>query len=398
MDNNSYQHKIILGVSGGIGAFKACELLRLFVKNGAKVRVVMTDSAQKFVTPLSFSALGAESVSTGMWDPNRDALEHVSWADWAELFVVAPATANIIAKMAVGIADEVLSTQLLAFSGPILVAPAMNVKMWQNQATQRNIAELSRRGVYFIGPTAGHLASLIVAAGRMVEPEQIYNRAKEILNRTGRLAEKKFVITAGPTVEPIDPVRYISNRSSGKMGFALAAAAVERGAQVSLISGPVNLLPPPKVKFIPVETAAQMLKAVKAEFAGADVLIMAAAVADFRAHAVAPQKIKRSGESLALKLEANPDILKEITAKKGKRLVVGFALETENLIAGAEKKLKEKRLDMIVANDPTEQGSGFGSDFNKAAIIVRGKKPLQLELMTKTALANRILDEIEKLR
>jgi len=397
MSRSSAGRRIILGVSGGIGAFKACELLRLLVKNGTKVRVVMTDSAQKFVTPLSFSALGAESVSTGMWDTNRDALEHVSWADWGELFVVAPATANIIAKMAAGIADDVLSTQLLAFSGPILVAPAMNVRMWQNQATQRNIAELSRRGVYFIGPTTGHLASLIVAAGRMVEPEQIYGRAMEILGHAGRLAGRKFVITAGPTVEPIDPVRYISNRSSGKMGFALAAAAVERGAQVSLISGPVNLLPPPKVKFIQVETAAQMLKAVKEEFTGADVLIMAAAVADFRAKSVARQKIKKKDKPPALELAANPDILQEITAKKGKRIVVGFALETENLIAGAEKKLKEKKLDMIVANNPTEPDAGFGSDFNRAAILLKGKKPLQLELMTKTALANRVLDEIGKL-
>lgn len=386
--------KILLGVSGGIAAYKTCELMRLLVKSGARVRVVMSPSATRFVTALTFSALGAESVSTDMWDPQRDSLEHVSWADWSDMLIVAPATANIIAKMAAGIADEVLSTQILAFSGPILLAPAMNVNMWNNVATQRNIAELNKNGIHFVGPTKGHLANMLIAEGRMSEPEVILDRICGILAGRSDLAGMKILVTAGPTLEPLDPVRFISNRSSGKMGYAVAQAAKERGAEVVLISGPVSISAPPGVRLIDVETAGQMKKVVRDNFKLADAVVMAAAVADFKPKVYSHQKIKKSERELSLDLVKNPDILETLASKRGKKVLVGFALETENLKVAAKKKMLEKNLDMIVANDPTQKGAEFGSDFNKAIIFRKGKKPCDLPLMPKTELAHKILDEL----
>ena len=398
--------KILIGVAGGIAAFKICELLRLLVKEGAAVRVVMTEAATKFVRPLSFSALGAESVSTDMWDPQRDSLEHVSWADWADLFVIAPATANIIAKMAAGIADEVLSTQLLAYDGPKLVAPAMNVKMWRNFATQRNVRTLKDQGIEFIGPVTGQLASLITAEGRMSEPAEIFARIESLLAgkperqrgavETGEndLAGRRLIITAGPTVEPLDPVRFISNHSSGKMGYAIAAAAANRGANVVLISGPVAIQPPAAVRLVEIKTATELKKAVETEFNKCDALIMAAAVADFRPKIYSRQKIKKTAKPMSLMLEQNTDIIGSLAARKGKRLIVGFALETENLKAAARKKLSDKKLDMVVANNPTQKGIEFGSDYNQATIFAKGKRPLELGKMLKSELADRILDEL----
>jgi phosphopantothenoylcysteine decarboxylase/phosphopantothenate--cysteine ligase len=386
--------KILIGISGGIAAFKICELLRMLVKQGAIVRVVMTESAAKFVTPLTFSALGAESVSTSMWDPGRDSLEHVSWADWADIFVVAPATANIIAKIATGIADEVLSTHLLAYDGPKLIAPAMNVKMWRNAATQRNIAELKKQGIGIIGPTRGQLASLVEAEGRMVEPAEIFRRIEDLLKSKSDLVKYKILVTAGPTVEPLDPVRYISNRSSGKMGFAIAEAARVRGAKMILISGPVAINPPSGVELIQVETAEQMLKACESRYNNIDAIIMTAAVADYKPKIYSRQKIKKSETNLNLALTRNPDILGRLAKNKRRKITVGFALETENLESAARQKMADKKLDMIVANNPTTKGAEFGSDFNKATIFVKGKRPIDLQIMPKRELADKILDEL----
>lgn len=387
---------ILLGVSGGVGAFKACELLRIFIKSGSNVRVIMTESATKFVTPLSFQSLGAEAVSYDMFVEKRDSLEHVSWADWGDILVVAPATANIIGKLANGLADEVLSTQAIAFDGIILLAPAMNVKMYDNKTVQKNINYLNSIGVNFIGPETGQLASLITAAGRMTEPELIFKRARQLLLKRSSLRGKKVIITAGPTVEPIDPVRYISNYSSGKMGYALADAAAGFGADVNLVSGPVHLSVPPSVKITNVKTADEMLRAARKECAGADILFMAAAVADYRPSAFHRQKIKRKKESMRLDLKTNPDILKSLGRNRPK-MAVGFALETENIKARAIEKLKEKNLDFIVANNPTEKGVEFGSDFNRVALYGKKGFSLNLEKAEKFDIAVKIIEESIKL-
>ena len=383
---------ILLGVSGGIGAFKACELLRLFVKAGAKVRVVMTEAAQEFVTPLTFQSLGADQVSTDVFEPKLYSLEHVSWSDWANILVIAPCTGNMIGKMANGIADEVLSTQTIAYSGPILLAPAMNVKMYNNKAVQKNIAYLKSIGIHFIGPEVGHLASLITATGRMSEPERIFARARQILIGQDDLKGKKVVVSAGPTREPLDPVRYISNYSSGKMGYALADAARGFGAEVTLISGPSELQPPPGVNIVFVETASQMKAELEKSCLGADYLYMAAAVADFRPASYQQQKIKRTGQPMKLTLEPNPDIIKTLGNKRP-QFVIGFALEVENLEARAHEKMREKKLDMIVANNPTDEGVGFGSDYNRVIIIPHDGKPLKLEKMTKFEIAVKIIEQ-----
>jgi phosphopantothenoylcysteine decarboxylase/phosphopantothenate--cysteine ligase len=401
MSENLKNKNILIGVSGGIAAFKACELLRMLVKEGASVRVVMTEAAEKFVTRLTFSALGAESVSTSMWDPNRDSLEHINWADWGDIFVVVPATANIIAKMASGIADDILSTHLLAYSGPKLVAPAMNVKMWQNFATQRNVKTLKEQGIEFIGPTKGKLASLLDAEGRLVEPSEIFVKIKEMLSdvrkSTGDLSRLRILVTAGPTIEPLDPVRFISNKSSGKMGYAVAEAARDRGAKVILISGPVALKPLSGVEMINIETAEQLKRAIDRKFKSVNAIIMAAAVADYRSKVYSRQKIKKTKKNLTLSLTENPDILGSLASRRGRKILVGFALETENIESAAKKKMVDKKLDMIVANNPTQKGIEFGSDINKAIIFVKGRRPVDLPVMPKFELANIILDEVVRL-
>ncbi|HBZ00976.1 MAG TPA: bifunctional phosphopantothenoylcysteine decarboxylase/phosphopantothenate--cysteine ligase CoaBC [candidate division Zixibacteria bacterium] len=388
---------ILLGVSGGIGAYKACELLRLFVKAEARVRVIMTEAAQEFVTPLTFQSLGAEEVSTSVFEPKLYSLEHVNWADWGNIMVIAPCTANVIGKMAGGIADEVLSTQAMAFSGPILLAPAMNVKMYNNKAVQKNIAYLKSIGVNFIGPEVGHLATLITATGRMSDPAVIFSKTRQILLGRNDLKGKRVVVGAGPTREPLDPVRYISNYSSGKMGYALAEAAIGFGADVTLISGPSNIPVPPGVNIIRVETASQMQSEIERFCIGADYLYMAAAVSDFKPASFQKQKIKRTEQGLKLVLHPNPDILKSL-GKNRPQIVVGFALEIENLEARAFDKLRDKRLDMIVANNPSEEGVGFGSDYNRVTILTRQGKPVKLEKLPKFDVAIRIIEESIKLR
>lgn len=388
---------VLLGISGGIGAFKACELLRLFVKAGANARVIMTEAATKFVTPLTFQSLGAEQVSVDIFEPKLYTLEHVAWSEWANILVIAPCTANIIGKMANGIADEVLSTQAMAYAGPILLVPAMNVKMYNNKAVQRNIEFLKSTGVQFIGPEVGQLASLITATGRMTEPERIFMKARQILLGRKNLAGKKVIVTAGPTREPLDPVRYISNYSSGKMGYAIADAACGFGSDVLLVSGPTSLEPPPGVTAVFVETALQMQNEVNRAAANADYLFMVAAVADFRPSIYHRQKIKRGEQSMDLVLEPNPDILKSLN-KNRPGVVVGFALEIENLEARANEKLRDKKLDMIVANNPAEEGVGFGSDYNRVILIPRGGAAIKLERASKYELAVRIIEESLRLK
>lgn len=394
--NTVKDKKILLGVSGGVGAFKACELLRLFVKADAHVRVILTEAAKEFVTPLSFRALGAESVSADMFDEKRESLEHVSWADWGDLLVIAPATANIIGKMANGIADEVLSTQAMAYDGPILLAPAMNVRMYNNKAVQRNIAYLHSTGVNFIGPEKGQLASLIIAAGRMAEPEVIFTRCRQMLLDRNELSGKKVIVTAGPTQEPLDPVRYLSNQSTGKMGYALADAAVGFGGNVVLISGPVSLSPPPEVELVSVRTAAEMQKELGKHSHGADYLYMAAAVADFSPAGYYRQKIRRSDSRTRIDVKPVPDLLKSLGRNRPKH-VIGFALETENLEARAVEKMRSKKIDMIVANNPTEKGVGFGSDFNKVTIFSSGGKKLAFDTLPKFEVAVNIIEQSLKL-
>jgi len=388
---------ILLGVSGGVGAFKACELLRLFAKNDFNVRVVMTSSAREFVTPLSFQSLGADSVSIDMFKEKHDSLEHVNWADWADIMIIAPATANIIGKMANGIADDVLSTQIIAYDGPILIAPAMNVKMWNNHAVQKNIKYLKTVGINFIGPETGQLASLITAAGRMVEPEVIFSCARQLLINRDNLKGKKVIVTAGPTIEAIDPVRYISNHSSGKMGYAVADAAAGFGANVTLISGPTSLTVPPNVNLIEVDNADSMLQALKKNCPRSEYLYMVAAVSDYKPASYHKQKIKRSNKAMKLDLKPNPDLLKSLGNSRPK-YVVGFALETENLEARAIEKLRNKKIDMIVANNPTQDGVEFGSDFNKITVFIKGGKRLEFEKASKFNLALNIIEASLQLR
>ncbi len=387
---------ILLGVSGGIGAYKTCELLRLYIKSGARVRVVMTESASKFVSPLTMQSLGAEAVTTDIFEPNQYTIEHVAWADWGNILVIAPCTANMIGKMAGGIADEVLSTQAIAFSGPILLAPAMNFKMYNNKAVRKNIQYLESSGVHFIGPETGQLATLITATGRMTEPINIYYKTRQVLVGRNDLLGKKVVVTAGPTREPLDPVRYISNHSSGKMGYSLADAAIGFGADVTLISGPTHLEPPPGVQLIKVQTASQMQSALQKYCYKTEFLFMAAAVADYRPSSYYKQKIKRTNDNLKLDLIPNPDLLKSLGENRP-RVVVGFALETENLEALATEKLRAKKLDMIVANNPTEEGVEFGSEYNKVTMITRDSKVMKLERMPKFEVAVKIIDESLKL-
>jgi len=331
-----------------------------------------------------------------MFHEKRDALEHVSWADWGDILVIAPATANIIGKLANGIADEILSTQAMAYDGPVLIAPTMNVKMYNNRAVQKNISYLRSLEVHFIGPEVGQLASLITAAGRMVEPEVIFARTRQILLGRNELSGRKVVVTAGPTREPLDPIRYISNYSSGKMGYALADAAAGFGGNVVLISGPTTLSSLPDVKLVSVQTASGMQTALSKHCRGADYLYMAAAVADYKPSSYQKQKIRRLNRSMKLDLKPVPDLLKSLGRNRPK-VVVGFALETDNLEARALEKMRSKRIDMIVANNPTEKGVEFGSDFNRVIIFSRGGRRLELELMPKFEVAVNIIEESLKL-
>ncbi|KPK59366.1 MAG: phosphopantothenoylcysteine decarboxylase [Gammaproteobacteria bacterium SG8_31] len=382
---------VVLGVSGGIAAYKSPDLVRRLRERGAQVQVVMTPGATRFVTSLSFQAVSGRPVRGEIWDEAAEAaMGHIEIARWADLVLVAPASADFIARLAAGMADDLLSTLCLATEAPLVLAPAMNRVMWSNAATQDNVRRLAARGVVFIGPAEGDQACGEVGPGRMVEPGAIADEiAAYLAPGTEALAERRVVVTAGPTREIIDPVRYLTNRSSGKMGFAVARAARSAGADVTLIAGPVSLATPPGVKRIDVESAADMLAAAEAAVDGADIFIAAAAVADYRPVHPSDRKIKKTSESLALELTRNPDVLATVAARGNRPFVVGFAAETDDVEANALKKLRGKNLDMIAANR-VGPGVGFDCDQNTLTVFWPGGQET-LPAASKTALAGQLI-------
>ncbi len=394
---------VVLGIGGGIAAYKAAELARALMERGATVQVVMTRAAQEFVRPLTFAALTARKVITEMFatgggdDTVASAIEHIRVAQEGDALVVAPATADLLAKFAHGLADDFLSTMYLAFTGPVVLAPAMNTNMWNHPATRQNLDVLRTRGHHIVEPEEGSLACGMVGQGRLAEPDRIADAVMSVVNRRGDYEGETVLITAGPTEEPIDPVRYISNRSSGKMGYALAQVAAQRGARVLLVSGPVSLAPPPGVELIPVRTAAQMRAAVLDRLAESTIVIKAAAVADYRLAEPAAEKIKK-GLALDLQLEATEDILAEVGRLKGDRLTIGFAAETGNLASEAKRKLETKNCDMVVANLVGPDGTAFGSDDNEVLLVTRNSDPVVLARAPKREIAERILDHTLTLR
>ena len=389
--------RIVVGVTGGIAAYKACDLVSRLKKRGAQVRVVLTEHACQFVQPLSFETLSGNPAYTDSFDRKYE-IGHVALAKWADLMLIAPATANCMAKMACGIADDLLSTTCLAVRCPVLVAPAMNSAMWRNPATQANLALLRSRGVRFVGPEAGHLACGDDDVGRMSEPEQIVEAVEAILNPLRDLEGLNVLVTAGPTVERIDPVRYITNRSTGKMGYALAEAARDRGANVTLISGPTRLTAPEGVEFVRIESSAQLCAAVLERGEKADVVIQAAAPADFRPKNVADRKIKKTGENMTLELEATTDIAAELGRRKQPgQILVAFAAETNDVMDNARGKLIKKNADLIVANDVSRSDAGFGVDTNVITLIT-AEDVRALEKMSKRAAAGAILSRVRELR
>ncbi|MBQ6594924.1 MAG: bifunctional phosphopantothenoylcysteine decarboxylase/phosphopantothenate--cysteine ligase CoaBC [Clostridia bacterium] len=384
---------IVLGVSGGIAAYKACELTSRLVKRGASVRVILTESASTFVPPLTFQTLTGEKVFVGRFAP-EDGIAHISLAQWADAFLIAPATANCLAKLTAGIADDILTSTALAMTAPTVVAPAMNGNMWRSAATRENVERLSMRGVRFIGPASGHLACGDEDVGRMSEPDEIVSEMERLFSRKSDLLGRRVLVTAGPTVEKIDPVRYITNRSSGKMGFAIAEAAADRGASVTLISGPVHLPVPNNVEYIGIGSSAELCEAVLEKAETADAVIQAAAPADYTPSDPAKQKIKKESDDLTLHLVKTRDIAAALGRKKrAGQVLVAFAAETENLLENARGKLERKNADLIVANDVTQPGAGFGTETNIIALITR-TDVAQLPLMSKREAAEAILDRV----
>ncbi|AFV11641.1 coenzyme A biosynthesis bifunctional protein [Thermacetogenium phaeum DSM 12270] len=389
---------IVLGVTGSIAAYKAAEIASLLIKKGYKVEVVMTRSATQFITPLTLQSITQSPVHTEMFAaPRQLEIEHISLAQKADLLLVAPATANIIGKVAGGIADDLLSTTIMATRAPVIFAPAMNVGMYENPVFQHWMNFLRGYGFLFIEPDEGRLACGARGKGRLPPPERIVSYVEDVLNRQDELSGIHVLVTAGPTREPLDAVRFLSNYSSGKMGYALAEEAKERGARVTLISGPTKLEPPQGVNLISVQTAEEMFNAVKENFAAADVVIKAAAVADFRPRWVTSGKIKKESADLLLELERTPDILAYLGQNKSNQILVGFAAETEDLLVNAREKLARKNLDMIVANDLTEEGAGFDVDTNVATILFPEGEAVELPRLTKKELAGVILDQVAKL-
>ncbi len=385
---------VILGVTGSIAAYKAADVASKLTQAGARVEVVMTESATRFITPLTLSSITGRPVVSSMWELTSEFnIEHVALAEAADVVAITPATANIMAHLVTGIADDMLTCTVLATKAPIVLAPAMDENMFKNPVTQENLAKLKARGFVIVGPSYGRLASGKMGQGRLAEASQILDTIKQVLGRSGDLAGRLVVVTAGGTREPIDPVRYIGNRSSGKMGYALASAARDRGAEVKLITAvtSVTLLEPSGVGIIRVETALQMKKAVAKVVKGADALIMAAAVADYQPQSASKVKIKKESPRLTIELARTPDVLAEV---KGNFVKVGFAAESEDIMANAQKKLKEKRLDLIVANDITDKNSSFSSNTNKVTIISRKGKVESLPILTKKEVADRILDKV----
>jgi phosphopantothenoylcysteine decarboxylase/phosphopantothenate--cysteine ligase len=389
--------KIVLGITGGIAAYKSAELTREFVKKEAMVRVIMTKNACEFITPLTLQTLSGHPVFTEMFVPLTDFdMAHISLAEYADIVVIAPATANIIGKIASGLADDILTTTVMATKAPVLICPAMNVNMYNNAIVKENISKLRAHGYLFMVPGYGELACKAEGYGRLPEIPDILEEVESVLTPKDLVGEK-ILVTAGPTREPFDPVRYITNYSSGKMGYALAITAKRRGAQVTLISGPTTLPTPRDMTFISVASAVDMRDAVMDHFDSSTVVIKAAAVADYRPSSRSASKIKKGGNGLDLKLERNPDIILEIGRKKGNRILVGFAVETENIVENARNKLKKKNMDIIVANDVTKEGAGFGYDTNIIKIISADGKIENVPLMGKMDVADRILDRVKKI-
>jgi phosphopantothenoylcysteine decarboxylase/phosphopantothenate--cysteine ligase len=389
---------VIVGVTGGIAAYKAAELVRLLVREEVSTSVAMTANATRFVTPLTFQALSGNRVIWDMWGIKGSTMDHISWGQTADLIIIAPATANMVAKLTHGLADDFLSTMVLAATAKVLICPAMNTQMYTKAVVQENLRILSERGYEVMCPGEGQLACGAEGMGRMPEPAEIVERAAYLLAPKD-LSGMRILVTAGPTVEPIDPVRYISNRSSGKMGYALAERASKRGAAVILVSGPTHLKPPYGVRFSPVKTAEEMKNAVVGSRSLWDVAIKAAAVADYRPAETADQKIKKTAAELTLKLVRNPDILAALGASRGEEgcILVGFAAETADLLSNAREKLASKHLDMIVANDVARSDAGFDVDTNIVKIIDREGSVEDLPLKSKTDVADRILDRIKDL-
>jgi len=390
--------KIVLGITGGIAAYKAAELTRALIKAGAQVRVIMTRSAAEFITPLTMQTLSKGPVYTEMFAPtDQYDMAHIALADWADAFVIAPATGNVIGKAASGIADDLLTTTLMAQNKPALICPAMNDRMLANPVVQDNIRKLKKFGYTVMESAVGELACKTSGSGRLPEIPDILD-ALETLLTPKDFAGESVLITAGPTEEPLDPVRYITNASSGKMGYALAEAAHQRGAKVTLISGPTKIKPPSVEKLILVRTALEMYQAVMDAYAKATVIIKAAAVADYRPKSEALEKIKKDQGLTGIELTRNPDIVAAVGAKKKKGILVGFAMETEDLLANARRKLIRKNMDMIVANNLREAGAGFKTDTNIITMIDRNGKTIALDKMTKKDAAHRILDHIKTLK
>src|ERR1043165_2282362 len=397
--SSSSVKNVALGVCGGIAAYKAVEVLRGLQKAGCDVWVAMTKRACEFVQPLTFRALSGHHVVVDDYAPdNPDPIAHITFSQTVDLLIVAPATANMIAKFANGVADDFLSSTYLACTAPVLIAPAMNTTMLEHPATQRNLERLRADGVHIVEPDAGEMACGTIGPGRLSEPEQIVAAALKILSGAKDLAGERFLITVGATREEIDPVRFISNRSSGRMGFALAEAALKRGGEVTLVAGVTSVNPPAGTRVVRALSAEEMSQAVAQEIAKHSVFIGAAAIADYRPAHRAEQKIKKSEEQITLTLERTPDVLSQVAASRANgMLVVGFAAETENLLANAKEKLQRKKLDAIVANDVTREGSGFDSATNAITIITRDET-LKLPLLSKRKAADRILDVIVQLR
>lgn len=389
--------RIILGVTGGIAAYKAAELARFLVRNGAETRVAMTKNAAKFVAPLTFEALTGNRVVREQFDPLNEPMDHISWGQDADLIIVAPATANFIAKMALGIADDFLSTMVIAATAPMLVCPAMNEHMLEHPAVQENLHVLRKRGITVMEPGTGDLACGTSGPGRLPEPDDIVDRALNLLAPKD-LEGRTILVTAGPTIESMDPVRFISNRSSGKMGYALARIASRRGASVILVSGPTSLKPPSGVTFVGVRSAEDMRASVLEHWTRCDAVIKAAAVADYRPREASGRKVKKGREGRVLDLVCNPDILAELGRERedGACVLVGFAAETESLLENAQEKLQSKNVDMIVANDVSRSDAGFDGDNNLVNILFRDGHVEALPMMTKDEVADQILDRIAK--
>ncbi|MDN5276993.1 MAG: phosphopantothenoylcysteine decarboxylase / phosphopantothenate---cysteine ligase [Clostridiales bacterium] len=389
--------KIVIGITGGIAAYKAAEVVSSLVKRGAQVKVIMTAHAMEFIKPLTLETLSGNPVYYDMFSrPGAWEIDHISLAKWADLLVVVPATANILGKVAHGIADDLLSTTIMATRAQVIFAPAMNTNMYTNPIVQENISFLKSKGYMFIPPAAGRLACGDYGEGKLADIQDILDVIENYFSRKSDLKGLRMLVTAGPTREYLDPVRFISNPSSGKMGYAIAAACAERGADVELVSGPVSISPPPGVKLYRVETAKEMFEKVMEIFPLCHMVFKAAAVGDYRPETYYPTKIKKDNDRLTLTLVKNPDILKELGKRKGKCILVGFAAETENIEEYAMKKMREKNLDFIVANDVTRQGAGFEKNTNEGLLITREGEVIAIPQMDKKEFAHRIIDEVIK--